>query len=373
MGSTKINVGAVIGLGPQLQRVNSVVSSVRTDLYSTKNHIDGRILNRNNLSNRMQSAFSQLAAIENRIGRIKGTAERGANSYRDTDNLVVSWKNAIADQFPSRASSGGNAAFFQSRISSKQDSEKKTVQEKTANDSSPWSWSDTWKMVGSAGIIGSVFSTIGGLITGGISVSNGLSTAKGAAKAIENIAKAVPKNSTSSFDWKTLFGFNSTTTKYKTFGKIFGESIEKLKFGNAKTVSDKIAVGAKWAGYGLTAISTFYENFTDTTENNSTGRKIAESIGETAVTIGEGLVIGAAVTTAFAAASIGPAVVAVGAITVGVTWAVDWLSEKVTGKDFAEFVSDSVLDFGEAAIKSVGKTAKKVSGAITGWWKKTFR
>lgn len=375
MGSTKINVGAVIGLSSQIQKANSIVSGVRIDLYSTRNHIDGRILNRNNLSNRLQSVISQFSSIETRISRIKETAERGANSYRNTDDLVVSWKNAIFNQFPSRISSGVNTAFFQSGFSSKQASEKKAIDEKSTDDFSLWSWSDTWKMVGNAGIIGSLLSTVGGAITGGVSVKTGFTTAKATAKVIENIAKAVPKNSTASFDWKTLFGFNSSITKDtpKTFGKAFGESVEKLKFGNSKIVSDKVAVGAKWAGYGLTAITTIYDNFTDTTENNSTGRKIAESIGETAVKIGEGLAIGAGVTAAFAAASVSAPAVVVGAVTVGVAWAGDKICEALTGKDVAEFVSDTVLDTGKAIITSVGKGAKKVSGAISGWWKKTFK
>lgn len=95
MGSTRINVGAVIGLSPQIQRAYSTVSGVRTDLYSTRSRIDGRILNRNNLSNRLQSAISQLASIESRVTRIKETVERGANRYLTTDLSVKSWSSAL--------------------------------------------------------------------------------------------------------------------------------------------------------------------------------------------------------------------------------------------------------------------------------------
>lgn len=364
MGSIKINVGNVLTLSSQLQAANNIVYEVRGNLSSARRSIDGRILNRNNLFSRLQSVSSQLSSIEGRVSRIRGTVERGANNYRNADTLVTKWGTAVTNQFFGGISAVGNAALPLSGFNGKQTSDKTKIEKKSTDKFSLWSWSDTWKMIENAGIVGALLSTVGGAITGGISVKNGLKTAKGATKVIENIAKAIPKDSTASFDWKTLFGFNSAITKNapKTFGKAFGESIEKLKFGNAKTVSDKVAVGAKWAGYGLTAIATTYDNFTDTTENNSTGRKIAESIGETTVKIGEGLVIGAGVTAAFAGA---PAVV-VGAVTVGVAWVGDKICEVVTDKDVAEFVSDSLLDFAKSKITSAGKVAKKVAG----WWTK---
>lgn len=235
-----------------------------------------------------------------------------------------------------------------------------------SNKSDIWDWSDTWKLVGQVGIIGSIVSTIGGLATGGISVRTGLQAAKDTAKVVGNIAKSVSETG-SAFDWKYLWGIN--------------EKFSKTNVGNVKTTSSKVATGAKWAGHILTGIITTYDNFTDTTENNSTGRKIAESIGESAVKIG---------VTAGVSALIGltgaPVVVA-GAATVLVTWGIDKICEAATGKDLAEFVSDTVLDkgaevlesvgdaagaVGKAVGKAVGSTAKKVTGAISGWWKKAF-
>lgn len=375
MAKTVINVGAVVGLGSTITSAKNTVGNVKSSFYSTRCQVDGRIANRNNIGNRLSSISSQLSNIENRIYNIKNTVERSANSYRSTDAKVVAWKNAVVGRISGLGYAGIGAAAFAVAEKTKQSNKKAKVNEKTTGDFSLWSWKDTWKLVGSGGIIGSIISAVGGAITGGVSVSNGLNTTKGVAKIIENIAKAVPKTSNASFDWKTLFGFNSAITKDtpKSFSKAFGESVDKLKFGNAKTVSDKVAVGAKWAGYGLTAITTVYDNFTDTSENNSTGRKIAESIGETAVKIGEGLLIGAGVTAAFAAAgAVGAPAVVVGAVTVGVTWAIDKVCEAITGKDVAEFVSDTVLDTGKKAVHAVGNAAKKVSGAVSGWWKKTF-
>lgn len=359
MAKTVINVEAIVGLSPTIISAESTVGNVKSSFYSIRGQINGRVLNRNNLGNRLSSVFYQLSDIENRILNIKNTVERSANNYRRADILVTSWKNSVMGKVSSLGHIGIVTNAFSGSEKSKQDPF--------------WSWEDTWKLAGKGGIVGSGISTVGGIITGGHSVSANLKTAKGAVKVAENIAKAIP-NSKSSFNWKTLIGFNSDITKDtpKSFSKILGENVEKLKLGNAKIVSDKVAVGAKWSGKVLTAMITTYENFTDTSENNSIGRKVAESIGETAVKVGEELLIGAGVTAVFAAASVGAPVVVIGAVTVGVTWAVDKVCEAFTKKDVAELVSDAVLDVGEKVAKTVGKAAKKVTGAVSGWWEKTF-
>lgn len=373
MAKTVISVGAVVGLGSTITSAKNTVGNVKSSFYSTRCQVDGRIANRNNIGNRLSSISSQLSNIENRIFNIKNTVERSANSYRSTDAKVVAWKNAVVGKVSGLGYAGIGAAAFAVAEKTKQSNKKAKVNEKTTGDFSLWSWKDTWKLVGSGGIIGSIISAVGGAITGGVSVSNGLNTTKGVAKIIENIAKAVPKTSNASFDWKTLFGFTGATKDLpKNFGDAFGETFKKnFKFSNAKTVSKKVEVGAKWAGYGLTAITTAYDNFTDTSENNSAGRKVAETIGETAIKLGEGWVIGAGVT-AIAAATVGAPAVVIGGVTVLAIWAIDKGCEALTGKSFAEWASDGILDFGEKAINKVGSTAKKVTGAISGWWKKTF-
>lgn len=374
MSRTIINVGAVLGLSSTITSAKTTVSSVKSSLDSTRSQIDGKVLNRNNIRNRLSNVSSRLSTIENRIFNIKNTVERGANGYYNADIRVMNMKSSLSEKINVHIGNTLDAWNTKGSGLSDKETDKVNIKGESADKFFSWTWKDTWKLTGSAGIIGSIASTVGGAITGGKSVSNGLSTIKSVAKVVENIAKAVPKTSKSTFDWKTLFGFNPAITKDtpKTFGKAFGESIDKLKFGNAKTVSDKVAVGAKWAGYGFTAITTIYDNFTDDEENNSTGRKIAESVGETVVKVGEGLLLGAGVTAAFAAAGVAAPAVVVGAVTVGVTWAVDKVCEAVTGKDVAEFVSDTVLDFTGKVGNVVGNTAKKVSGAVSGWWKKAF-
>lgn len=302
------------------------------------------------IKKKLKAESSRLKTLSANIYKMSGTLIDISNLYKTTENKLLGEAKGISDEERFK----------------------------------PWEWKDTWKLIDSAGIIGSIVSSIGSLITGGVSWDNAFNTAKGVTKIIEKIAKAVPKSG-ASFDWKTLFGLNSPITD-KTSTNFFGaikDSVDDLKIGNAERVSEKVAVGAKWAGYAITAISTVYENFTDTSENNSTGRKIAESVGETAVKIGEGIAIGAAVTAICAAAGVAAPAVVIGGATVLVTWGVDKVCEYFTGKNFAEFASDTVLDtvrdFGQKAVdkvksaaEAVGDAVEAVGDTIAGWWKKAF-
>ena len=369
MARTNIDVQGVLNSSWQVNAAKSTASGVRGDLDWMRGQISSAILNRNNLRERLRNVSVNISNVESRMNRIRTTAENGANRFYNTDRTVITWKRELQKNIQKNVSNS-NGWNTGATVVSKQANKKEKVEKK----SSLWSWSDTWKLAESAGIVGTLASTIGGAITGGVSVKSGLKFAKSTAKVVEKISKAVPKSG-ASFDWKKLFGLEAVITSEtpKSLWGALGNEVQKLNFGSAKTVSDKIAVGAKWAGHALTAITTTYENFTDTKENNSTGRKIAESIGETAVKIGEGILIGAGVTAAFAAAGVvGAPAVVVGAVTVGVTWAVDKVCEAISGKNVAELVSDTVLDTGEKVIKGIGKGAKAVKDKVTGWWKKAF-
>lgn len=241
-----------------------------------------------------------------------------------------------------------------------------------------WEWKDTWNLAKEAGLVGLTLGTIGSYLTGGKSqfedpIKGGLGVAKDIAKLVGSVAKIVPKAG-ESFDWKTLFGIQAgITDKTPTnFFEAIGEGLGKYDMGNATAVSDKIAVGAKWAGSLLTVATSAYENFTD--ESNETfGRKIAETVGESVVKIGEGVLVSAAVTAGLAAVgAVGAPAVVVGGITVGVTWAIDKGFEYFTGKNTAEFISDTIIDGSINFVKDVGETiggaVSSVGKTISGWW-----
>lgn len=97
MGRIKINVAAVIELSPQIEKTNRLVSEVRINLNSTRAHVDGKILNRNNLYARLQAVSTKLASAESQISRIKSTVEGGANDYAATDVSVQLWGRTLTE------------------------------------------------------------------------------------------------------------------------------------------------------------------------------------------------------------------------------------------------------------------------------------
>lgn len=140
MGTTKINVSEVIGLNDQIMRAKNTVTNVKNSYNSTRNQIDGKILNRNNLYNRFQSVYNQIYSVENQISRIRATVENGATLYRQTDLKILSWINEINSQYTSNnvgsAVSGAAIAF---ETYEKKASELKEIKEKE---------SDNWKIEG---------------------------------------------------------------------------------------------------------------------------------------------------------------------------------------------------------------------------------
>jgi hypothetical protein len=272
--------------------------------------------------------------------------------------------------------------------------------------SSAFDWKTFWKAVGSFGLTGTVIGAIGQVATGDNRWKDVLT---GGTKVVEKASKYISDNGTS-FDWKSLLGLNSIITKDSptTFTEVLKEEISKLNPGKAKSTVDeatgavgqttdtasKISVYAKWAGYLVTAGFTTYENFTDT-ENTTLGRKIAESVGESAIKIGKGILAGVAVKAAAAAliavcpasaAVVGSAVV-IGAATVAVTWAADWVAGSLikmwTGKDTVdveETISDFVIDSAVNAYQNVKQKAREalagaqaVGEAVSGWWSGLFQ
>ena len=235
-------------------------------------------------------------------------------------------------------------------------------------------WKDIIKLVKEGGIIGAGLGLLGNLIynisTGGTPAKTVLSILKDASKLVGGIAKGFSKNS---FNWLGLV----KSGEKMSLGEAIGKIAEDYSFGNATNVSGKIAVGAKWAGQILTVATTFYENFFEDTEGNSTGRKFAESVGESAVKVIGGLAIGAVASTLGA-----PALVA-GAIGVVAVWALNSGFKAFTGKEAAESISDFILDNAPGffqgvadtvknAAEEVGNAVRKTGEVLSGWWDSLF-
>ena len=331
MGVVKINTDFILENNLQMKTIENKLKDIQQNINGIIMQMDNRILNRNNIRYRIQNTNAQLFSTTQKIDQIKGATDYAAQSYYNTERTVVKWAESISNV-------NGNKSVS---TSSKSESEKPTSSNSSKVKHFVWNYKDTWKIISNVGIVGSTIAVIGSYITGGKTVKDNLITIQNITKLLEKIAKS----SSASFDWKQLFSLNAIDINgHKSWSDFFKVELDKYDFGNATKVSGKIAVAAKWAASILTVLTTFYDNFTDTTENNSTARKISESIGESIVKVGEGFAVSAGIAALCAAGEVAVPAVVVGAASVAVIWAVDKLFEMFTNKNASEFISDSILD-----------------------------
>lgn len=163
---------------------------------------------------------------------------------------------------------------------------------------------------------------------------------------------------------------NNLTNKTSPFNAQIKNTLKDFNGGNG--IGKAIA---SWGAVALTGVTNAFSNIDEQKESNgtmSTGRVVAETISETiidtALTYGSGVVVGAAVTAALGTvAAPGVLVVAAsGAIVAGVNAGV----KALTGKTTTEWLSDSILDAGETIGKKVGNAVRNVKQSIGNWFGK---
>lgn len=163
MAQIKINVGAVVGLSPTVTSAKNTVANVKSYFNSTRSQVDGRVLNRNNLGNRMSSVSSQLSSIENRIISIKNMVEKGANNYHNTDVRVMGMKNALTGKISGLGIIGLGLGTTGGSEMSKQASNKTQVDDKDgANSTIKKVLMDDWKIEGA--VLGGKATTDGSVL-----------------------------------------------------------------------------------------------------------------------------------------------------------------------------------------------------------------
>ncbi len=163
---------------------------------------------------------------------------------------------------------------------------------------------------------------------------------------------------------------NNLTNKTSPFNAQFRNIVDNFKGANGagKAV-------ASWGAVATNGVLNWFSNKDEQASSNgamSDGRVIAETITETAVdtalTYGASIVVGAAATTvlgSFAAPGI-VVVAASGAVIAGFNAGV----KALTGKTTTEWVSDTILDTGEAIGSAISNATKSVSESIGSWFGK---
>ncbi len=379
MSRTVIKVGAVIDASRQINSAKSTVSSAKNSFSQIKNNVDGKILNRSNLRNRMNTTQRRLSNIDSKLSRINSTVNFGANQYRATDNKVDGWKKNLRNNVGAKnvtGISGVWASMFKNDDDVKELEKKQVTDTAKKEKKSLWDWGNTWDVIGSFGPIGAGVSAAGQLFTEDNPYKAGISFGKGLIDIVGDVAGTV--SSKTSFDWKVLTGLNSIADE--TAKDVVADAIDDFKFSKATGTAGKVSVAAKWAGTALTVAGSAVDNIEEYKNGEiSVGRAIAETVGESAVKVATGVACKAAATaivTGVAATVGAPAIAtaaAVGVVAVGISWAADKVCEAFTGKNVAEAVSDVAIDTVKKVGKAVGSAAKAVTGKVSGWWKKLWK
>ncbi|MCD7884791.1 MAG: hypothetical protein LUI87_13970 [Lachnospiraceae bacterium] len=326
---------------------------------------------RSNLSIQGTAKTSVMSAMKTISTAVRDESTAAAGLGKALREIASAYSTAESSILGSVSAAVGNGAGTGSGAGAGGSEENQQTAEQDEEESYDWG-KLLLKLVGNAGILGSGTAMIASWLTGGSTAKDVLSLLKDFTGFAGGIAKAVP-NSGESFDWKALVGVDAavkTTTPTSWLGDkgTLNKELSKLKFSNAETASEKVACAAKWAGYTLTAVITGYDNFTDP-DNTTFSRRLAETVGETAVKIGEGILVKTAITAGLAALGcVGAPAIAVGVASVAVIELADVISTKLTGKDVAEFVSDTVIDGTKAVVKGVGNAVKSAGKAVSGWW-----
>lgn len=244
---------------------------------------------------------------------------------------------------------------------------------------------DYLSIAGEFGTAGSVVSIIGNLINGKNDPKSYINAmGKSATKFIDFMTEDEPIT-----DLKSLLGYSNAESVQgfkKSIAKSIKDKISDHTFikakGNAKTakiVEHNSKVKVKWAGHAVSTLFTVatkaYDNFVNPQgedKYNSTGRKVAETITESAVDMAVSAGIKAGVTVAataiIGATPVGWAAVGVGVTAVGVKWIADQAFKHFTGKDMTEYISDGIIDGAKSVADKVGNAVQTGLKNIGGWW-----
>lgn len=375
MAETKINITEVIKASSCGNAAKNTVSSAASGIRSTRNGIDSKILNRNNIAARLSSVENQVSQLARDIGSITSSISNGACQYQNTENQVISMARAVG-LIENMHGNSSLSEYWEIREKIGKPpiiEEKSTQQTKEKN----WNWWDLlWDEAENLGCIGTMTAGFGSIATKGAGADTLLGFVKKFGSVFGDAAEEAYKPGNEISIKKLLFGdwekgaalsalkIPADSSKGAVWGAAFKKELfTDFSFKNAETVGEKIKVGTKWGGLALSAIGNGIDNYEEFGTIKS-GRFWAETVTETAVDV----LIGAAAT-AGATALLGataPAVV-VGGIAAGVVWVADGITKAITHgeKGLTEVVSDAILDTGEAIIKGGKKAISYIKNGVS--------
>lgn len=391
MGRIKINTNQIIG-GDDARQARRAIGNAVDGVAFIRSTVDRKIRNRNGIENRFINLQNNLNSIQNEIHRINCIVEDCALKYTDAEERLVQrgrdivWANS---RISKSDAANKNARYFNETFEGnrairieQEEGSKKTVNNWGTGDSDKFQdftdefWANYgWKeILAGTGYIGTIHEFVNdiknaktwrNLTETGIKAYQFL---EGAAKTYNNykkIGNAVGTKTAIAWWAKNVTGLkplgrastaqnpftrfaNNLTNKTSPFNAQFKNIINN--FNGANGVGKAVA---SWGSVAVNGMLNWFSNKDEQASSNgimSNGRVIAESITETAVdtvlAYGTGIVVGSAITAVFGTvAAPGLVVVAAsGAIVAGTNAGV----KALTGKNATEWISDGILDTGEA-------------------------
>lgn len=364
-------------IGSRCKSVASSVDSIQSDFQRTVRQLDWDIRFESNinstakqLSRKLESYSRTLESYQRFIEDARGEYVK-LNEYKKTTDYF----EKIDVVIPHLVGPGGQLKIFTDEFLSN------------------YGWKE---ILSGAGYIGTIYNLINDIRDGkswrdlaktGVDTYRFLS---GAAKTYNNykkIGNAVGTKTAMAWWTKNITGLkplgrastaknpftrfaNNLTNKTSPFNAQFKNIVNNFKGANG--VGKAVA---SWGTVAVNGVLNWFSNKDEQANSNGTmsdGRVIAETITETvvdtALTYGTGIVVGAAVTAALGTVA-APGIVVVaasGAVVAGLNAGV----KALTGKTTTEWISDTILDTGEAIGSAVSNAAKNVSESIGSWFGK---
>lgn len=176
---------------------------------------------------------------------------------------------------------------------------------------------------------------------------------------INQVGGVIKNTDGGKIDWGELFDA----------GKYTGNPLKNAlgKYVDFSSVKNGISTACNWAA---ALIESGYDNFKEFGE--FTGRFWGETVTETLIKAAEGIAIGAGIGAIVTAVGVSAPVWAVGAVTAGVTVAVDWALDSIvewatngSQTSWVEAASDFVCDTGEKVGEFISDTSEKVGEFIS--------
>lgn len=218
------------------------------------------------------------------------------------------------------------------------------------------------KLVGGSGTVGSITECFCGFYSAENSYDIGKSLLKVIGVGASVAGKIADSKLINLFGTASNSGIGFAENLAIQFDKFkINNSYNSANLSNGAKVANNVGAIAKWGGVALTGAQKFFGNLEEFNNDFSNPRMYLETIGETAVETGLGVLATAAVATILPVTAPAWAVAAGGA---AVVMGVNYLSEKYLNTNIAEAVSDTVINGATNVYNGVKNIGKSIGDGI---------